>query len=142
MATEKRTAAAFGAAAVRSFVFIQSAQKTYPTESRKEDKMKKTIALVLCVLLLAAVMVGCGNKTDGNSANNTAAEKVLNFGLEAFSDGLINPMNQTNTAWNCMRYGVGEALFKFSDSMVAEPWLAESATHSDDYTVWKSFCKV
>ena len=68
MAAEKRTAAAFGAAAVRSFVFIQLAQKTYSTESRKEDNMKKTIALVLCVLLLAAVMVGCGNKTEGNAA--------------------------------------------------------------------------
>ena len=136
MAAEKRTAAAFGAAAVRSFVFIQLAQKTYSTESRKEDNMKKTIALVLCILLLAAVMVGCGNKTDGNSTNNTAAEKVLNFGLEAFSDGLINPMNQTNTAWNCMRYGVGECLFKFSDSMIPEPWLAESVSHNDDYTVW------
>ena len=63
-------------------------------------------------------------------------EKVLTFGCQMYSDGLINPMNQTNTAWNCMRYGVGEALFKFTDSMEIEPWLAESAEHSDDYMTW------
>ena len=114
--------------------------------------MKKTIALLLSVLMLAALLVGCGSSGadttaagttasgsasgSGAASGSAAAAKTLNFGLEAFSDGLINPMNQTNTAWNCMRYGVGEALFKFSDSMVAEPWLAESVSHSDDYTVW------
>ena len=100
--------------------------------------MKKTISLILCALLIAALLVGCGSTGTSSAGGKTDAktEKVLNFGLEAFSDGLINPMNQTNTAWNCMRYGVGECLFKFSDSMVAEPWLAESASHSDDYTVW------
>ena len=102
--------------------------------------MKKTIALLLSALLILALLAGCGGEKTESPApggkDAPAAEKVLNFGLEAFSDGIINPMNQTNTAWNCMRYGVGECLFKFNDSMVAEPWLAESVTHSDDYTVW------
>ena len=117
--------------------------------------MKKTIDLLLSVLLVVGLMAGCGGSSSGSEAapaagsgsaesasGSTAAaapaggEKVLNFGLESFSDGLINPMNQTNTAWNCMRYGVGECLFHFTDSMSIEPWLAESWTHSDDYTVW------
>ncbi|MBE6997034.1 MAG: ABC transporter substrate-binding protein [Ruminococcaceae bacterium] len=113
--------------------------------------MKKTIALLLSVLMLAALLVGCGSSGAGTTAAGTAsgsasgsgaasgsaaAAKTLNFGLEAFSDGIINPMNQTNTAWNCMRYGVGECLFKFSDSMVPEPWLAESVSSNDDFTVW------
>ena len=119
--------------------------------------MKKTIALLLSMLLVIGLMAGCGGSSSGSeaapaagsgsaesSSGSSAAaapaaaggEKVLNFGLESFSDGLINPMNQTNTAWNCMRYGVGECLFHFTDSMSIEPWLAESWTHSDDYTVW------
>ena len=101
--------------------------------------MKRILALILCVLMLTALIAGCSGKSGGGSmpsGGSTTATKTLNFGLEAFSDGIINPMNQTNTAWNCMRYGVGECLFKFSDSMVAEPWLAESVSHSDDYTVW------
>ena len=106
--------------------------------------MKKTSAILLSVLMLAALLGGCGSSgasstSGGSSSGGSSAsggEKVLNFGLEAFSDGLINPMNQTNTAWNCMRYGVGECLFKFDDTMTAQPWLAESVSHNDDFTVW------
>ena len=109
--------------------------------------MKKTISIILCALLIAALLVGCGGgKTESagsgtgsagsGSGSATGGEKTLNFGLEAFSDGIINPMNQTNTAWNCMRYGVGECLFKFDDTMTAKPWLAESVSHNDDFTVW------
>ena len=109
--------------------------------------MKKTIALILSLLLVVGLLAGCGGSGSSGSGSTSSgssntgsssapAEKVLNFGLEAFSDGLINPMNQTNTAWNCMRYGVGECLFKFDDTMTPGPWLAESWDHNDDYTVW------
>ena len=111
--------------------------------------MKKTLAILLCIVLALGLFAGCGGSKEaapsggsssgGSSAAAPAAsggEKVLNFGLEAFSDGLINPMLQTNNAWNCMRYGVGECLFHFDDSMQVEPWLAESWEHNDDFTVW------
>ena len=72
------------------------------------------------------------------SAETTAASgegKTLNFGCQMYGDGLIDPTNQINAAWNVMRFGVGEALFKFDDSMSVQPWLADSYA-TDDYTTW------
>lgn len=78
------------------------------------------------------------NGTAAAAQNDTApvAGKTLNFGCQMYSDGLINPAAQTNTAWNCMRFGVAEALFKFNDNMEVEPWLAESYEVSDDRQTW------
>ena len=123
---------------------------------------KKTTALIIGALMTAAMISGCGNGNTASTttaANNTPAdtkaadngtttaadepaatasteEKTLTFGCQMYSDGLINPASQTNTAWNCMRFGVAEALFKFNDNMEVEPWLAESYTVSDDHLTW------
>ena len=64
-----------------------------------------------------------------------AEDKTLNFGIQMYSDGLIDPTAQTNACWNCMRYGIGETLFKFDDSMTPNPWLAEKA-ETEDYITW------
>ena len=105
--------------------------------------MKKILALILCVLLLAALAAGCGEKDNGTTNAGTgstsgssaaaapAGEKTLTFGCQMYSDGLINPVSQINCAWNCMRFGIGEALFKFDDSMNIIPWLAESYETTD-----------
>ena len=58
--------------------------------------MKKTISILLCVLMLAALLAGCGG-TGGNSKGDTAA-KTLKFGCQMYSDGMICPWQQTNCA--------------------------------------------
>ena len=96
--------------------------------------MKKTIALILCVLMLLSVVAGCSSKESGGKANT--AEKTLTFGCQMYSDGNICPWQQTNCAWNCMRYGISESLFQFDDNSQPQPWLAESIESSDDHLTW------
>ncbi|MBR0381618.1 MAG: ABC transporter substrate-binding protein [Eubacterium sp.] len=100
--------------------------------------IKKLLTIGLCAVMGASLLAGCGSSggSEGSTGGAAGGEKVLNFGCQMYSDGIINPSYDTNGAWNCMRFGVGEALFKFNDEMVAEPWLAESAEHSDDYKTW------
>ncbi len=47
----------------------------------------------------------------------------------------INPHN-AYSGWACIRYGVGETLFKYSDSMDPEPWLAADYECVDELT-WR-----
>ncbi len=119
-------------------------------------KKKKILALGLCAVMAAGALAGCGSSSDSSSASAASSaaetassessetadaassdgeEKVLNFGCQMYSDGNIDPLHDTNGAWNAMRYGVTECLFKFNDEMVAEPWLAESA-ETEDYKTW------
>ena len=101
--------------------------------------IKKLLALGLTVVLGASVLAGCGGSSGSGSDSGSAGSaggKVLTFGCQIYSDGLVDPAKEINTAWNCMRFGVGEALFKFNDEMVAEPWLADSYEVSEDSKTW------
>ena len=121
-------------------------------------KASKLLAMGLTAAMAASMLTACGSSessSDGASSDSSASEssdaetsdasetssdsgeeKVLNFGIQMYGDGLIDPTNQTNAAWNCMRYGIGECLFKFNDNMETEPWLADSYEVNDDYTVY------
>lgn len=119
--------------------------------------MKKTLALMLSILMLMSVLAACsGEKQPSGSAETKAqsteketskdapkdekkseqGEKILKFGCQMYSDGMLNPAAQTNTSWNAMRFGITEALFKFDDNMQAAPWLAESIESSEDHLTW------
>ena len=107
--------------------------------------MKKTISLLLCAVLLLS-LAGCGGSAASSAAApasnaapaaaNASGEKTLTFGCQMYSDGMIAPWLQTNCAWNCMRYGISEALFQFDDNSQAVPWLAESIESSEDHKTW------
>ncbi len=106
---------------------------------------KRALALAMAAAVAAGMLTGCcGSSSDSaevseaGSTVNTAGdgEKVLRFGCQNYGDGLVDPANQINAAWNCMRYGIGEALFKFNDSMETEGWLADSCEVSDDHLTW------
>ena len=55
-----------------------------------------------------------------------ADKKTFVFGDTTFNaeneEADINPQN-TYAGWACIRYGVGETLFRYSDTMEIEPWI-------------------
>lgn len=105
-------------------------------ESRMNiERLKQNIIkLAGIILVMAAVsgIAGCGKST-------ASTEKVFYYGDTTFNaendETDVNPHNGYS-GWACIRYGVGETLFKYSDTMELEPWLAESYENVDELT-WK-----
>ena len=99
--------------------------------------MKKALALLLTLFLLPGVLAGCGQHTDPPEQGHSAGTKTLVFADTTFNpengEPDINPHNDY-AGWACIRYGVGETLFRYSDSMELEPWLAESYERPDELT--------
>jgi len=105
----------------------------------------KIVAIGLAAALAAFALVGCGGSSNSGSASASASGSgsaaaaqggTLTFGCQSYTDGIVDPLNDTNSGWNAMRYGVTECLFKFDDSMTLQPWLAESCDISDDHKTW------
>lgn len=105
-------------------------------ESRMNiDRLKQNIIkLAGIILVIEAVsgIAGCGKST-------ASTEKVFYYGDTTFNaendETDVNPHNGYS-GWACIRYGVGETLFKYSDTMELEPCLAESYENVDELT-WK-----
>ena len=103
--------------------------------------MKKLFSLFLSLALAAALLAGCGGRQSGTSSapSETAAAKTFVLGDTTFNpeneEPDIDPHN-AYSGWACIRYGVGETLFRYSDAMEPEPWLAESYERVDDLT-WR-----
>lgn len=102
----------------------------------------RAAAMGLTMAMAVTMMTGCGggnadNGSGVNTENSEAGEeKVLNFGCQNYAGGSIDPLFQESAAWNTLRYGIGECLFKFNDAMEVEPNLAESFTVSEDHKTW------
>ena len=100
--------------------------------------MKKLVALMLAATMTIATFVGCGASNKEEKQASTGS-KVFVFGDTTFNaeneEATIDP-HDTYCGWPAVRYGVGETLFKFNDSMELEPWIAESYENIDDLT-WK-----
>ena len=103
-------------------------------EKEKENTMKKSLSFVLALGMTAGLVMSTG-------LMNVSAEgsKKLVFGDTTFNaeneEADINP-HSTYCGWPCLRYGVGETLFKYSDSMEVEPWIASGYENVDELT-WK-----
>lgn len=117
---------------------------------------QKIVALLLCAVMTALLFAGCGSSDSsapqqaaapaGNregevnqqafeAEHSTATDKVLTFGIQEYSIG-IDPAQEVNTAWNCSRYGVGECLFRFDNSMNVVNWLCDDYSVNDAHTEW------
>jgi peptide/nickel transport system substrate-binding protein len=69
-----------------------------------------------------------------DSLATSTKKKVLNFGVFSVI-ATLEPTISTDSWW-IVRVGVGETLVRFSKTMTAEPWLAESWSVGDDKLTW------
>ncbi|HWR40297.1 MAG TPA: ABC transporter substrate-binding protein [Patescibacteria group bacterium] len=102
---------------------------------------KKVIPILLALCITISMIAGCSNSPDKGTGNAPAAQakKIFVFGDTTFnpenSEPDVNPHN-SSSGWACLRYGIGETLFHYSDSMEIGPWLAKSYELVDNLT-WK-----
>ncbi|MCC8065507.1 MAG: ABC transporter substrate-binding protein [Clostridiales bacterium] len=89
-------------------------------------KMKK----VLAAALAAAMVVSVSPVT-----SLAASDDVLNFGCYVYATS-FDPAGYQNAAWQGVRMGVTECLFKFNDDMSVEPLLCDTYEVSDDKITW------
>ena len=116
-------------------------------------KAKKVFSLLLSSLLIAASMTGCwgestesantaetgsGNREDEvnqeayETEQDSSGGRSMTFGIQNYSGGGLDPAAEINCAWNLSRYGVGECLFKFDNSMNVVNTLCDTYTVNDD----------
>lgn len=97
--------------------------------------MKKRSGILTVCLLAVCLLSGCGSPEQGTV--ESTGEKVFYYGDTTFNaendEKDVNPHNGYS-GWACIRYGIGETLFKYSDSMELEPWLATGYELVDENT--------
>ena len=100
-------------------------------------KCRFLLTLLTAAFLALGALSGCaaqGDSPDGKTAGTTFVFGDTTFNAEN-EEPDINPHN-TYSGWACIRYGVGETLFRYSDTMEIEPWLATDYELIDELT-WK-----
>ena len=119
-------------------------------EQRKgyEKNMKKVISILLIACLALSLLAGCGNSStpaaetptqSGGTAQTaaSAAKKTMVIGDTTFNsenwEETVDP-HRTYNGWACIRYGVGETLVHYTDTMELEPWLATDWTNDGNCT--------
>ena len=95
-------------------------------------RRKRVLALLAAACLSAALLAGCGGDGGSEEADGTFVLGDTTFNAEN-EEPDVNPHN-AYSGWACIRYGVGETLFRWSDSMEIEPWLATGYERTDEYT--------
>lgn len=95
----------------------------------------KASATVMLAGLLVLSIAGCGDKDKKTDNGKAAGSKdTLKVGVANFTDSLEPAAGCCG--WQIVRYGVGETLVKFDESMNVAPWLAESWKVSNDKLTW------
>lgn len=64
-----------------------------------------------------------------------ASDAHLNFGCYVYSTS-FDPAGYQNAAWQGMRWGITECLFKFNDDASVQPLLCDTYEVSDDHMTW------
>ena len=84
--------------------------------------MKKLLSLVLVLLLCACALAEGKTMVIGDTT----------FNSENWEE-TVDP-HRTYNGWACIRYGIGETLVHYTDSMELEPWLATEWSNDGDLT--------
>ncbi|RKJ54056.1 ABC transporter substrate-binding protein [bacterium 1XD42-1] len=97
--------------------------------------MKQIFKKLLSRCMVCVLLAGCGGQPATPNPGSSQSEKTFvygttGYGVEMGDEGL-NP-HSNYSGWSAVRYGVGETLFKFSDAMQPEPWLATDYEFLDD----------
>ncbi len=96
---------------------------------KKKSYLSLAIAALIAVVLSVTLLAGCGG---GASKSN----ETLKFGCQNYTDSL-DPSAMTNGAWACVRYGVGECLFKFKEDGSVVENLCDKYEVNDAKTEYK-----
>ncbi len=94
--------------------------------------MKKTISLLLTLILAVGLLAGCGSSDSSSDGTKTMVIGDTTFNSENWEE-TVDP-HTTYNGWACIRYGVGETLVHYTDDMELEPWLATEWTNDGDCT--------
>ena len=92
---------------------------------------KRALLLLTALSLVLTLLAGCGN-TAPETGEKTMVIGDTTFNSENWEE-TVDP-HRTYNGWACIRYGIGETLVRYTDSMELEPWLAKSWSNDGDRT--------
>lgn len=95
-------------------------------------RMKKILAGILALCLCVSLLAGCSGNLQSEDDKKRFVLGDTTFNPEN-SEPDVNPHNEY-AGWACIRYGIGETLFRYSDAMELEPWLATGYERLDEMT--------
>lgn len=84
------------------------------------------------VVLSLCLLGGCGSNPQTTQTSTTFVLGDTTFNAEN-EEPDVNPHN-AYSGWACIRYGIGETLFRYTDQMELEPWLASGYEQVDENT--------
>ena len=98
--------------------------------------LKKTAAVILAGVLSVS-LAGCGGagkSSETGTSSSADSGTHLNFSCYNYSNSM-DPVNNVNSSWCFLRYGVGECLFRFDENVTVQGALCDSY-ETEDYTTW------
>ena len=94
---------------------------------------RKALSMLLVIVLALGLLAGCGSSKDGSASDaKTMVIGDTTFNSENWEE-TVDP-HTTYNGWACIRYGIGETLVHYTDSMELEPWLATEWNNDGDCT--------
>ena len=116
---------------------LDPVRKKEPIRRREKNRgTKKSLALSLAVCCLMAVLLPSGAEKALPAAPGKDKTTFVLGDTTFNSENEISDVNPHNaySGWACIRYGIGETLFRYSETMEPEPWLASGWKQIDSLT--------